>query len=127
MRVAIDLLARPRYLPPETLSFDVQSQLTTNPNAGDWVYAQGVRDAAGKLVLPNDYISCPPAGTTTPDGIDALTQCLHESGLGPGATNWQQYQPADRFWAFQGIETSIFLGLAALLLYLAIHRIRRIA
>ena len=127
VRVAIDILARPRYLAPETLAFPVQSQLTTNPNAGDWVYAQGVRDAAGKLVLPNNYISCPPAGTTMPNGVDALTQCLHESGLAPGATNWQQYQPADRFWAFQGIETSIFLALAALLLYLAIRRIRHIA
>ena len=126
-RVAIDILARPHYLPPQTLAFDVQSQLTTNPNAGDWIYAQGVRDAAGKLMLPNNYISCPPAGTKTPNGIDALTQCLAESGLGPGANNWQQYQPADRFWAFQAIETSIFLVFAALLLYLAIRRIRRIA
>jgi hypothetical protein len=25
------------------------------------------------------------------------------------------YQPASRFWAFQGIETAIFLGLALLL------------
>jgi ABC-type multidrug transport system ATPase subunit len=38
-----------------------------------------------------------------------------------------QYQPGDRFWAFQGIETVIFVALAALLLYLAIRRIRRIA
>jgi hypothetical protein len=37
------------------------------------------------------------------------------------------YQPADRFWAFQGIETGIFVALAVLLLYLAIRRIRRIA
>lgn len=127
VRVAIDILARPHYLTPQTLAFNVQSQLTTNPNAGDWVYAQGVRDAAGKLVLPGDYISCPPPGTRTPNGVDALTQCLNQSGLGPGATNWQQYQPADRFWVFQGIETGIFVVLAALLLYLAVRRIRRIA
>lgn len=127
VRVAIDILARPHYQAPQTLTFSVQSQLTTNPNAGDWIYAQGVRDATGRLVLPNDYISCPPPGTTTANGVDALTECLKESGLGPGATNWQQFQPADRFWVFQGIETGIFVALAALLLYLAIRRIRRIA
>lgn len=127
VRVAVDILARPHFLAPQTLSFDVQSQVTTNPNAGDWIYAQGVRDAAGKLVLPNDYISCPPAGTKMPNGVDALTACLNESGLGRGANNWQQYQPADRFWAFQAIETGIFLALAAFLLFLALRRIRRIA
>jgi hypothetical protein len=38
-----------------------------------------------------------------------------------------RYQPGNRFWTFQGIETGIFLVLTALLLYLAIRRIRRIA
>ncbi|HEX4703442.1 MAG TPA: transporter [Pseudonocardiaceae bacterium] len=127
VRVAIDILARRHYLTPQTLSFDVQSQLTTNPNAGDWVYAQGVRDAAGNLVLPNDFISCPPAGTNMPNGADPLTGCLNQSGLGSGANNWLQYQPADRFWAFQAIETGTFLVLATLLLFLALRRIRRIA
>jgi ABC-type transport system involved in multi-copper enzyme maturation permease subunit len=127
VRVAVDLLARPHYLTPQTLAFSLQSQLTTNPNTGDWVYAQGVRDATGKLVLPNDYISCPPAGSVSPSGGNALNVCLNESGLHPGAYNWQQYQPGDRFWAFQGIESGIFLVLAMLLLYLAVRRIRRIA
>ena len=45
----------------------------------------------------------------------------------PGAYNWQLYHPADRFWLFQGIETGIFVALAAVLLYLAVRRIRRIA
>jgi hypothetical protein len=30
------------------------------------------------------------------------------------------YQPAGRFWLFQGIESAIFLGLAAILLALAV-------
>ena len=53
--------------------------------------------------------------------------CGRPVGLGPGAYNWQLYQPGSRFWLFQGIETGIFVVLAALLLYLAIRRIRRIA
>ncbi|MFC6020439.1 hypothetical protein ACFP2T_30250 [Plantactinospora solaniradicis] len=68
LRTALAMLARPRYLPAETLTFPVM----------------------GTAVAPN-------------------------------AT------AGDRFWLFQGIETGIFLALAALLLYLAIRRIRRIA
>ena len=49
------------------------------------------------------------------------------TGPRPGAYNWQLYQPADRFWLFQGIETAIFVALAVLLLFLAVRRIRRIA
>ena len=33
-----------------------------------------------------------------------------------GYRGYLAYQPADRFWAFQGIETGIFLVLAAALL-----------
>lgn len=47
--------------------------------------------------------------------------------FGAGAYNWVEYQPGSRFWLFQGIETGIFVALAALLLYLAVRRVRRIA
>ena len=33
-----------------------------------------------------------------------------------GYRGYLTYQPANRFWAFQGIETAIFLALAAALL-----------
>jgi hypothetical protein len=53
---------------------------------------------------------------------------LIQQGLGPAPFgNWMRYQPSSRFWAFQGIETGIFLALTALLLYLAVCHIRRIA
>jgi hypothetical protein len=35
------------------------------------------------------------------------------------------YQPAGRFWAFQAIEASVFVGLAAALLGVAIWRLNR--
>jgi hypothetical protein len=50
----------------------------------------------------------------------------HGYGTGP-FSNWIRYQPGTRFWAFQSIETGIFLALTALLIYLALRRIRRIA
>jgi hypothetical protein len=63
---------------------------------------------------------------TEPDRTRAA-DCGTAFGVGPGSYNWQLYQPAVRFWAFQGIETGIFVALAAVLMYLAIRRIRRIA
>lgn len=49
-----------------------------------------------------------------------IFQCAHAHG-------WLQYvtfQPADRFWAFQGIETALYLGLAVALLALTIYWVR---
>ncbi len=116
LRVALTLLARPRYQPPETLVFPMQGDAPqNNPYSGDWIQSQEIRDAAGNVVLDNAQAACP-AGTTS---------------CGPGLSgtdyNWLLYQPADRFWLFQGIETAIYLTLAAVLIYIAVRRIRRIA
>ncbi|NJP32021.1 transporter [Micromonospora thermarum] len=123
VRVAVGVLARPRYLPAEELTFPVQGGAATADRIdGDWILANGVRDASGKLVAPNAQVMCP-EGATGPDG----RECGADLGLGPGAHNWQLYQPADRYWLFQAIETGIFVALAALLILLAVRRIRRLA
>ncbi len=44
---------------------------------------------------------------------------------GAGAYNLMAYQPSGRFWEFQAIETGMFVALAAVLLALAIHQVRR--
>jgi hypothetical protein len=52
-----------------------------------------------------------------------------DAGLGvrPGADNHRVFQPGGRFWTFRWIETGVFVALAALLIWFAIGRIRRIA
>ena len=45
--------------------------------------------------------------------------------VGRGAYNFEIYQPASRFWAFQSIEAAIFLTLALLLLFATIWWVRR--
>jgi len=52
---------------------------------------------------------------------DAFLACAHTHG-------WLQFvswQPANRFWTFQGIESLIFFGLAAALLAFTIWWVRR--
>jgi hypothetical protein len=123
LRVALAEFARPRYIAARTRTFPVEGDGAMPHQAhGDWVLANGIRDAEGTMVMANAQIACPP-GATGPSG----GRCGAELGLEPGAYNWQLYQPADRYWAFQYIETGIFVALAALLLLLAVRRIRRIA
>ena len=116
LRVALTILARPRFLPARTLTYPVAGDgLEPNQYTGDWVRAQGIRNAAGQLVMPHAEAICPP---------NAGAGC----GQFPaGMYNWELYQPDSRFWLFQGIETGIYVVLALLLVYLAVRRIRRIA
>ncbi len=50
-----------------------------------------------------------------------MLACFQQTGVTLSST----YQPADRFWVFQGIETLVFLTLAALLIGLAFWWLRR--
>jgi hypothetical protein len=123
LRVALTVLARPHYLAPLTRTYPIIG-VTREPNRflGDWIIDYGVRDASGRLVQSHSEVACPPNGQG-PNG----EPCGSGLGLGPGAYNWQLYQPGSRYWLFQSIETGIFAALAVLLLYLAIRRIRRLA
>jgi len=134
VRVLIETFARPSYLSPLTATIPVTGDQQFNSASGAWIYAQGVVNGDGKLVLPGGAVNCGPnlKGNATASGVPSGTNpCgngLVNQGFGPAPfSNWMRYQPGSRFWAFQGIETGIFLALTAILLYLAIRRIRRIA
>ncbi|MFE6870059.1 ABC transporter permease [Kitasatospora sp. NPDC057692] len=123
VRAVVELIARPAFLPAKTLAYAVEGTEMANRFAGSWVYQEGVRNGTGAIVIPDARISC--------GGAERVAQCLagiDRDGYGPGPySNWQEYQPADRFWTFQTIETGIFLALTALLITLAIRRVRRIS
>jgi hypothetical protein len=122
VRVLIEVFARPRYQSPLTASFPVASNDQFN-TPGAWTSSQGIVNGAGKLVQPNSFMTCAGSGGTGSCG-DQLAQ----QGLGPAPfSNWQQYQPASRFWEFQGIEAGIFLALTAILVCLAFRRVRGIS
>ncbi|SIN41717.1 ABC transporter permease [Micromonospora cremea] len=122
VRAAVEILARPHYQPARTQTLPIEGDGPPEISRGNWILTQGVRNPDGTMIAEDTRIQCPPGGKG-PDG----RVCGSELGIEPGAYNWQLYQPADRFWLFQGIETGIFVALALLLLYLAVRRIRRIA
>ncbi|WP_106396463.1 ABC transporter permease [Actinocorallia populi] len=118
VRGGIELLARPRYLAPKELTYSLLSTDQPNSASGDWIQSHGVRDGSGELIMPDARMGPCPAESACGQEIQSL---------GPGAHQWQLYQPGDRFWLFQGIETGIFLALTALLIVLALRRLRTLA
>lgn len=109
-RIAVIAFARPHFQAPLVRKFPVVSDTMPNPTAGDWIMSYGLYDGKGNLVAANTGGSCHPSEADI-CGLDRF--------------NIQTYQPGDRFWLFQYVETGIFVALAALLLYLALHNIRR--
>lgn len=121
MRVVIENKLRPHYLAPLKITHDVTSATPAGAHAslgnGDWILSQN-------LVFP--------AGTTARDVLQAcgaigdktsksMNGCLQAHGVVSSIV----YQPADRFWIFQGFESAIFLGLAVALLAVTVWWVLR--
>jgi hypothetical protein len=78
----------------------------------DWNIGSGFLDAQGNRT---NGIRCTSAAPQTPQ------QCAQEGGY----RNYLAYQPADRFWTFQWIETGIYLAISALAIALTVWVVRR--
>ena len=131
VRVAVTLWLRPHYISAVTAvrSLPAQPQLT----GSYWLLSQGTRNPAGQLMAaPQDQaaafgvpVSSLPracAGLAKPTG--GLTSACRAALT--GFRSFVTYQPASRFWPFQGIETGVFIVLAAILLAVtAVVLIRR--
>jgi ABC-type transport system involved in multi-copper enzyme maturation permease subunit len=126
VRIPITSLLRVHYLPPLTEIEDLGS-LQLQRSAGfngntDWFLEQGYMQGGHKY--PNGIV--PQTSYCPADQITLLQQQQWDACM--KAHGWSQYtiyQPADRFWLFQGIESAIFFGLAAALLALTIWWVRR--
>jgi hypothetical protein len=120
VRAAVTLWLRPHYMSAITVTHSVLGGYA--PAGSSWQLGAGVLDAHGHLVpapngaeiynipLGNLPASCASAArgvaTLAPSCRDALASFR----------TFLTYQPAGRYWAFQGIETGIFVLLAAILL-----------
>lgn len=79
----------------------------------DWNLGQGFLDAQGNKV---QSVRCNSSQAQTP------LQCMQAAGY---RGNYLSYQPADRFWTFQWIETSIYLAISVLALGATVWLVRR--
>ena len=130
-RVAVTLWLRPHYLSAVTVTRNLTDEF--QPSGSFWLIHQGARNPAGQLMAgPQDQaaafgvpVSSLPkacAGLANPPG--GLTASCRAALT--GFRSFVTYQPASRFWPFQGIETGVCVVLAAILLTVtAVVLIRR--
>jgi hypothetical protein len=95
--------------------------LGTSPRSGlgDWVIHSRIVNGAGRTVSDQTVFSTCGVGPAAPKGN--VLGCLASHGY----RQLDSYQPASRFWAFQGIESTIFLGLALILLAMTFYWVTR--
>lgn len=111
VRGVVTALARPRYQAPLHRRFPVATASAPNRALGDWIQSDGIYDGAGRLIARDTIGICHLEEADACGGFDRF--------------NVWVYQPGSRFWPFQYIETGVYVGLAALLLAVAVYRIRR--
>ena len=120
VRAVIALWLRPHYTSAVTVTYNLLRGYT--PAGSYWQLGQGVPDPNGHLVpqpngpaasgIPMGYL---PASCAPPDGgaTKVAPSCAQALARFHGFVT---YQPASRYWTFQGIETGIFVLLAAILI-----------
>ena len=119
VRSVVTLWLRPHYISAVTVTYNLFSGYT--PAGSYWQLAQGIRNPAGQLVpapngaaidgIPLGYL--PSACAAAGKGGPPTASCRQALAAFHGFIT---YQPASRYWAFQGIEFGIFAALAALLI-----------
>jgi hypothetical protein len=127
VRVLVAGWLRPNYQAQQRLvepvsaddvAADPGSPRMSTGNHLDWTIASGYTDSAGRPLSLYDSVAMYSAAEK--EGVK-FSAYLHEQGV----RQWVEFQPAERFWAFQLVETTIFAGLAAVLLALVVWRFRR--
>lgn len=131
VRLVISNFLRPHYLPAVTTYSAVGATIT--PPGQPWILAQGAVGPTGVTVasgwgelFPAIPASCQALLPTAPGNgkgasLSATFTCMQAHGWRGFVT----YQPSGRYWPFQGIETGIYLLLAAALIALTFALVRR--
>ena len=135
VQIALPLLVRPHLLPAETTPVAVNADSLSRIGGlflqgdrlvvenytipGAWVFASesAIEDATGRNIGPEVTKPCMD-GSSTPAGAGA---CLAALDLHFDVT----YQPASRYWPFQGIETGLLFAAAFVLIGFCRWRIPR--
>jgi len=131
LRLVISDFVRPHYIAAVTTYYNVTGSFT--PPGQAWVLGQGAVSKTGQVVpagwgdlfpaLPASCQKLLPVGLVPKagSGMPAVFSCMQAHGWRGFAT----YQPASRYWPFQGIETGIYVLLAAALIAVTFVIVRR--
>jgi hypothetical protein len=114
IRVPVEVLWRPSFETPVTVTYAIDQQNPPALSNQDWIVSQGYIDAHGNRSTDLRQIC-------TRD--ETFTQCLQANGV---QAQYIAYQPGDRFWTFQWIETSISVVFSVLALFAAFWLVRRL-
>jgi hypothetical protein len=133
MRVWLSQDVRAHYMTPVTSYLSVAGNF--NPPAGSLQVGSGMTGPNGQVLAQNFNagavfngvpISSLPhacqslANQASMSAQNAANRCLAAAGY----HNYLSYQPASRYWAFQGIETGIYLAFALLLVAVTFYVVR---
>jgi hypothetical protein len=113
--LAAGMYLRQHYLPPLVIAS------ANGPAPSAWVLSSWFTGRGGQVVSAETVnLACPGPGPygSTPG---SPPQCMPQHGF----TQWWSYQPASRYWPFQGIEAGGLLLLAILLVAATIWLVHR--
>lgn len=113
-RLFVQSWLRQRFVTPRSATWGLHA---SGPNVSHaWVITEGPSNRAGRLFdgSSNVFQLCARPARNGAKGLDPGCMARHGAGF-----THLLYQPAGRFWEFQGIETALFGGTAILLLAFA--------
>ncbi len=126
VRLPVEYWLRQRYQAPVTRLVDATATFTRGPGSipispgpRAWILSTDITDRAGHA------LSAATAGQALDRANRLPSQVAGDAYLRAIGLHLRLvYQPADRFWTFQLIEACIFTGLAAVVLGVAVWRLR---
>jgi hypothetical protein len=121
LRVLIAQSLRPHYMTPVTVHYNLMGQYA--PRGSYLSVSQGIVGPNGKppVGLSGYVFNGSPVPAVCAKAIQNPAPCMAAHGY----RAYLAYQPASRFWTFQGIETGIFVVLAAVLLAITFWVLKR--
>lgn len=114
IRAPVEFLWRPNFETPVTVTWAIDQPTPPALSDQDWIVSQGFVYTDGSRSA-NLREGCAKGET--------LTQCLQANGV---RANYISYQPGNRFWTFQWIETGVYVAFSALALAAAVWLARRL-
>ena len=126
VRLSVEEFLRPHYLRPKVRITDAvtTSEVGWRP-ATEWVVDTGWIDRAGRRLSDAEEWAIIRDVYTGGDAVYGAGTPIERYLADHGLRHYAEYHPAGAFWTFQLIESALFLALAAVLLTVAVHVVRR--